>query len=50
MTPRAADLAIAGASFAGLVWARTAALLGLKTVVIEAKRDPGARIPSLARR
>ncbi|MBC8038376.1 MAG: NAD(P)/FAD-dependent oxidoreductase [Rhizobiales bacterium] len=44
MNPRQVDLVIAGASFAGLVCARTAALRGLRTVVIEAKADPGARI------
>lgn len=41
---RAVDLTIVGASFAGLICARTAALRGLKTVVIEAKAEPGARI------
>lgn len=44
MTPRQFDLAIIGASFAGLICARAAALRGLRTVVIEAKSDPGARI------
>jgi digeranylgeranylglycerophospholipid reductase len=44
MNPRQVDLVIAGASFAGLARARTAALRGLSTVVIEAKLDPGARI------
>lgn len=44
MTSRAVDLVIVGASFAGLICARTAALRGLSTVVIEAKPDPGARI------
>ena len=38
------DLAIVGASFAGLVCARTAAMRGLKVCVLEAKDDPGARI------
>ena len=38
------DLVVVGASFAGLVCARVAAIRGLKTAVIEAKRDPGARI------
>ena len=38
------DLVVVGASFAGLVCARTAALRGLSTLVIEAKTDPGARI------
>ncbi len=36
------DLAIVGASFAGLVAARTAAMRGLKVVVLEVKPDPGA--------
>ncbi len=44
MTPRQVDLVIVGASFAGLLCAKTAALRGLKTVVIEAKAEPGARI------
>src|SRR5216117_1784058 len=44
MQPRQLDLVIVGASFAGLICARTAALRGLKTLVIEAKTDPGARI------
>jgi digeranylgeranylglycerophospholipid reductase len=38
------DLVIVGASFAGLVCARAAAMRGLRTIVLEAKRDPGARI------
>jgi geranylgeranyl reductase family protein len=38
------DLLIVGASFAGLAAARTAASRGLKVAVIEAKREPGARI------
>lgn len=38
------DLIIVGASFAGLVAARIAALRGLSVVVLEAKKDPGARI------
>ena len=38
------DLVIVGASFAGLTAARAAALRGLKVLVLEAKRDPGARI------
>ncbi len=38
------DLVIVGASFAGLAAARTAAARGLKTAVIDAKRDPGARV------
>jgi digeranylgeranylglycerophospholipid reductase len=41
---RQVDLVIVGASFAGLICARTAAQRGLKTVVIEAKAEPGARI------
>lgn len=44
MTLRDVDLVIVGASFAGLICARTAALRGLSVVVIEAKSDPGARI------
>lgn len=44
MKPRAVDLVIIGASFAGLICAKTAALRGLKTIVIEAKDEPGARI------
>jgi len=43
-TLRQVDLVIVGASFAGLLCARTAALRGLRTVVIEAKDEPGARI------
>lgn len=38
------DLVIVGASFAGLVCARTAAMRGLRVCVLEAKDDPGARI------
>jgi geranylgeranyl reductase family protein len=38
------DLVIVGASFAGLAAARTAASRGLTTAVVEAKRDPGARV------
>jgi geranylgeranyl reductase family protein len=38
------DLVIVGASFAGLAAARTAASRGLSTAVIEAKREPGARV------
>lgn len=44
MAPRGTDLVIVGASFAGLVCARAAALWGLSVTVIEAKSDPGARI------
>ena len=36
------DLAIVGASFAGLACARAAAARGLRTVVLERKPDPGA--------
>jgi len=38
------DVAIVGASFAGLAAAKTAASRGLSVVVIEAKREPGARV------
>lgn len=38
------DLVIVGASFAGLIAARTAAYRGLKVAVIDAKREPGARV------
>ncbi|QIG47149.1 NAD(P)-binding protein [Nordella sp. HKS 07] len=38
------DLVIVGASFAGLACARAAAFRGLRTLVLEAKTDPGARI------
>ncbi|MBV9550992.1 MAG: NAD(P)/FAD-dependent oxidoreductase [Alphaproteobacteria bacterium] len=38
------DLAIVGGSFAGLACARSAALRGLKVVVLDAKPDPGARV------
>ena len=41
---RQADLVIVGASFAGLICARAAALRGLRALVIEAKSEPGARI------
>ena len=41
---RQIDLVIVGASFAGLICARTAALRGLSTAIIEAKSEPGARI------
>jgi digeranylgeranylglycerophospholipid reductase len=44
MIAREVDLVIVGASFAGLICARSAALRGLKVVVIESKSDPGARI------
>jgi digeranylgeranylglycerophospholipid reductase len=38
------DLAIIGASFAGLVAARTAAMRGLNVVVLDAKREAGHRV------
>ncbi|MGI9406756.1 MAG: NAD(P)/FAD-dependent oxidoreductase [Hyphomicrobiaceae bacterium] len=38
------DLIIVGASFSGLVAARTAAMRGLKVAVLEAKPDAGARV------
>ena len=38
------DLTIIGASFAGLVCARSAAMRGLKVAVVEAKPDAGARV------
>ncbi|MEE2692308.1 MAG: NAD(P)/FAD-dependent oxidoreductase [Pseudomonadota bacterium] len=41
---RFCDLIIVGASFAGLVAARTAAHRGLKVAVLDAKREPGARV------
>ncbi len=44
MIAREVDLVIVGASFAGLICARSAALRGLKVIVIESKSDPGARI------
>lgn len=40
------DLVIIGASFAGLVCARTAAMRGLRVAVIDGKTDPGARVHS----
>lgn len=40
------DLIIVGASFAGLVAARTAAHRGLSVAVIDAKSEPGARVRS----
>jgi len=39
-----ADVLIVGASFAGLAAARTAAARGLRVIVIDAKREPGARV------
>jgi digeranylgeranylglycerophospholipid reductase len=44
MSPGETDLVIVGASFAGLICARAAALRGLRVTVIESKSDPGARI------
>lgn len=44
MSGRQFDLVIVGASFAGLVAARTAARRGLRVAVIEAKPDAGARV------
>lgn len=38
------DLIVVGASFAGLIAARTAAHRGLKVAVIDAKTEPGARV------
>ena len=38
------DLIVVGASFAGLVAARSAAYRGLKVAVIDAKTEPGARV------
>jgi digeranylgeranylglycerophospholipid reductase len=38
------DLIVVGASFAGLIAARTAAHRGLRVAVIDAKREPGARV------
>ncbi|HSG95020.1 MAG TPA: FAD-dependent oxidoreductase, partial [Afifellaceae bacterium] len=38
------DLVIIGASFAGLAAARSAAMRGLRVAVMEAKREPGARV------
>lgn len=38
------DLLIVGASFAGLVAARTAAMRGLKVAVVDAKREAGHRV------
>lgn len=46
MPPAAAsyDLVVVGASFAGLVAARTAAMRGLKVAVLDAKREAGHRV------
>ncbi|MEL7487372.1 MAG: NAD(P)/FAD-dependent oxidoreductase [Pseudomonadota bacterium] len=38
------DLIVVGASFAGLIAARTAAHRGLSVAVIDAKQEPGARV------
>ena len=38
------DLIIVGASFAGLIAARTAAHRGLRVAVLDAKKEPGARV------
>lgn len=38
------DLVVVGASFAGLTAAKTAASRGLSVLVVEAKREPGARV------
>jgi digeranylgeranylglycerophospholipid reductase len=38
------DLIVVGASFAGLACARTAASRGLKVVVVDRKREPGAAV------
>lgn len=38
------DLVVVGASFAGLIAARTAAHRGLKVAVIDSKQEPGARV------
>lgn len=38
------DLVVIGASFAGLIAARTAAHRGLKVAVVDAKKEPGARV------
>ncbi len=38
------DLVVVGGSFAGLACARTAALRGLKVAVVDAKKEPGARV------
>lgn len=42
--PQLYDLIIVGASFAGLIAARTAAHRGLKVAVIDAKKEPGLRV------
>ena len=38
------DLIVVGASFAGLIAARTAAHRGLKVCVLDSKKDPGVRV------
>ena len=42
--PQKFDLAIVGGSFAGLACARSAALRGMKVVVLDSKPEPGARV------
>ena len=42
--PHHYDLVVVGASFAGLIAARTAAHRGLKVAVLDAKTEPGARV------
>jgi flavin-dependent dehydrogenase len=42
--PNLYDLVVVGASFAGLIAARTAAHRGLSVAVIDAKTEPGARV------
>ncbi|MBS0241210.1 MAG: NAD(P)/FAD-dependent oxidoreductase [Proteobacteria bacterium] len=44
LRPAHFDVVIVGASFAGLVAARTAAMRGLKVAILEAKKSPGARV------
>lgn len=44
MADKVFDLVIVGASFAGLVAARTAAMRGLRVAVLDAKREPGHRV------
>ncbi len=41
---RVYDLVVVGASFAGLIAARTAAHRGLKVAVLDAKTEPGSRV------
>ena len=42
--PVSYDLIVVGASFAGLIAARTAAHRGLRVAVIDAKKEPGSRV------